>query len=74
MFRLIEREHLETLLKEKSLSLQGLVDADESMKIGSLKEANLMMVIDFQNNIFSAKIVDLHSGEILSFVTGNFNK
>jgi hypothetical protein len=74
LFRLIEREHLETLLKEKSLSLQGLVDADESMKIGSLKEANLMMVIDFQNNIFSAKIVDLHSGEILSFVTGNFNK
>ncbi|HMV80682.1 MAG TPA: CsgG/HfaB family protein [Leptospiraceae bacterium] len=64
-FTLIEREHINSLLREKSLTLQGITDSEKSQLAG----ADMILLMNFNYNVLEGKIVELKTGEILSYAS-----
>lgn len=64
-FTLIEREHINSLLREKSLNLQGVTESERSVLAG----ADLILLMNFNYNVLEGKIVELKTGEILSYAS-----
>ena len=67
-FDLVEREHLDKVLKEQELALSGLVDGDQAVKIGKLVGARILVqssafVLDKQIFLV-AKIINAETGRV----------
>lgn len=69
VFTLIEREHINSLLKEKSLHLKGVAESDNSLNEAKLAGADLILFLSIHYNLLEGKIVELKTGEVLSYVT-----
>lgn len=65
VFTLIEREHINSLLKEKSLNLKGITESEESQLAG----ADMILLMNLNYNVLEGKIVELRTGEVLSYAS-----
>lgn len=74
-FNVIERQHLEELLKEQHLSLTGIIETGQYDKIGKIAELDAIVFINTDvyagNHIetVSLKMVDIATGTILLTLT-----
>ncbi|NPV01190.1 MAG: hypothetical protein HPY53_07390 [Brevinematales bacterium] len=66
----VERENLQKIIEEQKLSLAGLVDEDQAIKIGQMLNAKKMIygafVISGNDVRIDGKITDTESGKILA--------
>ncbi len=67
--RLVDREHLEILLREQQLALSGLSERSNAARIGNLLGADRMVVgrivVDGEHLSLIAHIVDVHTTQVL---------
>ncbi len=72
-FILVERENLNNILKEKELSLTGILDAEESRNIGKIMAADFMIVGSVSqigsNYSISARLIDIENGSVIRGTT-----
>jgi hypothetical protein len=73
---LVEREKLNTLIREKELSMTGLFEMKETRKIGSLLAVDALILGriyygDRKYNV-TVKMVDTQSGALLKVFTGSY--
>ena len=71
----VDRTHLQTLLKEHQLSSTGLVDPETSRKLGQIAGVDALItgtITPFGETIrLSAKIIDTESAKLIGANTGN---
>ena len=71
----VDRTHLQTLLKEHKLSSTGLVDPESSRKLGQIAGVDALItgtITPFGETIrLSAKIIDTESAKLIGANTGN---
>ena len=70
-FIIVEREHLDAVLKEKKLSLQGLLESKKEGSLWKFIDADLIMILNSQYEILECKLLDLKTGEIVSYSAGS---
>jgi curli biogenesis system outer membrane secretion channel CsgG len=54
-FRIIERQRLDDILKEKKLSMTGLVNSDNVKEIGKILGANSIIIVELTNVKYDTK-------------------
>jgi TolB-like protein len=71
----VDRTHLQTLLKEHKLSSTGLIDPESSRKLGQIAGVDALItgtITPFGETIrLSAKIIDTESAKLIGANTGN---
>lgn len=67
VFTLIEREHIHSFLKEKSLHLKGVTESDRSLSDAKLTGADLILLLHIHSNVLEGKIAEIKTGEVLSY-------
>lgn len=69
-FRLLERNQLDTVLREQKLGLSGAIESDTAARVGKLAGARLAALGSVtrmgKNYQISAKLVDTETGEVAS--------
>ena len=74
LFSVIEREQLDKVLNEQSLTLSGGINSEDAVKIGKLVNAKYLVVgniIPIENKLLiTSRVVDVQSGKILVSAKG----
>ena len=68
-FRIIERENLDRLLKEKSIHLSGLAETTNAKEFGTLLGADYIISFKIQKQVLTLKMVSVKDGVVTGYTT-----